>query len=172
MTDAAAYNRHAMAQQRSDKKTTKSGNAKLKRLRNLARNAIAMVRNCDPEDIDDITGCGSLIMPVYSTLVLVLAAVNPTRILLKAKMLEGCVDEDLATSLLDEVNHGLEYGEMLYKEGEITYHFTLEIEDPTVDDLAPVIASFSETADLLGERLKARLGGNTALDRADDEVWL
>jgi hypothetical protein len=161
-----------MAQQNPDEQSIKSGDARLKRLRNLARKAIAAIRECQPEDVDDVAECGSLMLPMYSTIVYVLAEINPTRVLLEATMLEACADEDLAALLLEEVNSGLDYGEMRLADGKIMYLHTLELEDPSVDNMVPVIASFADTADSLDGRLKTRLGGTTLLDRVDDEVWL
>jgi hypothetical protein len=115
---------------------------------------------------------GSFLVPTYSTVVFVLAEIEPEQFSLVATILKYPEDDPAAVALIGYVNDSIELGTMHLHDNRVMYRHTINAQGISVDDLASVVQSFARTADLLDERFQSRLGGTTSFNRAHDEVWI
>jgi len=161
-----------MASQDAASRQLRASKSKLKKLKAIARKASANAIGCEPDEVDDVLEDGSFIVPKYSTLVYVLAEIEPEQFSLEATILENPEDDAAAVALIGYVIDSIELGTMHLQDNRVMYRHTINAQGISADDLASVVQSFARTADLLDERFQSRLGGTTLFDRAHDEVWI
>lgn len=164
---------HTMAPKPKTKTRTDAEKAQIKELSELAREAAAIVMECDEDEVAFVIEDSSHVVPLGSTLIYIYPKtkpIEPSCLIIEAKLLSGLEDPAKAKQLLANVNQSVELGTVKYVKGNIMY--VHEMEYPVIDDLVEAIESFMTIANALDDRLQSRLGGSRTLESAEDEVWL
>lgn len=137
----------------------------------VACKAVAVLSNKDPERVQPDED-GDVYITDGSAGILVSSQADPPALVFRSRLLEGVKPSPSLYALINEINVGIELGQIIYleKDETILYYYHYLAEDPGCELVCYIITSMISAADFYDDRLKARFGGKRSSEEAEDEV--
>jgi len=96
--------------------------------------------------------------------------VEPASYLFQATLLRNVIESPIVYELVNAINVDLVYGQLCFREEEITLYYRHMVASPEPDVLAWILSHLLEEADRADDALQSRVGGERWIERASDEI--
>jgi hypothetical protein len=140
-------------------------------LHDVVRRAVAIICDKKPEDVKPDED-GDYVVAGESAGLFINVETDPSSLVFRTNILKGVKESAALYALINEVNADIVIGQIYFLEEDSTirYYYRYPAESPSPELVATIISDMVDEADLYDDRLKVRLGGERAYEKADDEI--
>jgi hypothetical protein len=96
--------------------------------------------------------------------------VEPASYRFQATLLRNVTESPLVYELINAINVDLVYGQLCFREEEITLYYRHMVATSEPDVLAWILSQLLEEADRADDAIQSRVGGERWIERASDEI--